>query len=110
MHNVKVRIFWENICILLLQTAYIKRERGFKIKIRFKNRPLAHLEDMSVYFISADTVNGKSVPLQAWSGPEFSRKLSFPNFMTTPQDGGKFVSPTHRPPLPPGNTPGIHFC
>jgi hypothetical protein len=23
---------------------------------------------------------------------------------------GKFVSPTHRPPLPPGNIPGIHFC
>ena len=23
---------------------------------------------------------------------------------------GKFVSPTHRPPLPPGNIPGTHFC
>ena len=30
--------------------------------------------------------------------------------MTTAQDGGKVVSPTHRPPLPPGNTPGTHFC
>jgi hypothetical protein len=29
--------------------------------------------------------------------------------MTT-QDGGKVVSLTHRPPLPPGNTPGTHFC
>ena len=44
---------------------------------------------------------GKSVPLQAWSGPECSRKLRFPDFMTTAQDGGKFVSLTHRPPLPP---------
>ena len=35
---------------------------------------------------------GKSVPLQAWSGPEGSRKLRFPNFMTTAQVGGKFVS------------------
>jgi hypothetical protein len=26
--------------------------------------------------------------------------------MTTAQDGGKVVSLTHRPPLPPGNTPG----
>jgi hypothetical protein len=52
----------------------------------------------------------KAVPLQAWSGPEGSRKLRFPNFMTTAQDGGKVVSPTHRPPLPPGNTPGTHFC
>jgi len=26
---------------------------------------------------------GKSVPLQAWSGPEGYRKLRFPDFMTT---------------------------
>ena len=51
----------------------------------------------------------KAVPLQAWSGPEGSRKLRFPDFMTTAQDGGKVVSLTHRPPLPPGNTPGTHF-
>ena len=30
---------------------------------------------------------GKAVPLQAWSGPEGSRKLRFPDFMTTAQDG-----------------------
>ena len=53
---------------------------------------------------------GKAVPLQAWSGPEGSRKLRFPDFMTTAQDGGKVVSLTRRPPLPPGNTPGTHFC
>jgi len=52
---------------------------------------------------------GKAVPLQAWSGPECSRKLRFPDFMTT-QYGGKVFSLTHRPPLPPGNTPGTHFC
>jgi len=37
------------------------------------------------------------------------RKLRFPDFMTTAQDGGKVVSLTHQPPLPPGNTPGTHF-
>jgi hypothetical protein len=52
---------------------------------------------------------GKTVPLQAWSGPEGSRKLRFTDFMTTAQDGGK-VSLTYRPPLPPGNRPGTHFC
>jgi hypothetical protein len=52
---------------------------------------------------------GKAVPLQAWSGPEDSRKLRFPDFMTTAQDGGKVVSLTHRPYLPRGNTPGTHF-
>jgi len=53
---------------------------------------------------------GKAVPLQAWSGPEGSWKLRSPDFMTTAQDGGKVVSLTHRPTLPPGNTPGTHFC
>ena len=53
---------------------------------------------------------GKAVPLQAWSGPEGSRKLRFPDFMTTAQDGGMVVSLMHRPPLTPENTPGTHFC
>jgi hypothetical protein len=52
----------------------------------------------------------KAAPLQAWSGPEGSRKLRLPDFVTTAQDCGKVVSLTHRPPLPPGNTPGIQFC
>jgi len=52
----------------------------------------------------------KSVPLQAWTGPKGSRKLRLPDFVTTAQDGGKVVSLAHRPALPPGNTPGNHFC
>ena len=54
-------------------------------------------------------IKGKAVPLKAWSGPEGSRKLRFPDFMTKAQDGGKVVSLTHRPPLPPGNAAGTHF-
>ena len=53
---------------------------------------------------------GKSVPLQAWNGPEGSRKLRFPDYVTMTQDSGKAVSLTHRPLLPPGNAPGTHFC
>jgi hypothetical protein len=52
---------------------------------------------------------GKAVPLQAWSGPECSRKLRFPDFMTTEQDDGKVVSLTHRPPLTPGNNTWYSF-
>jgi hypothetical protein len=37
------------------------------------------------------------------------RKLRFPDYMTTAQVGDK-VSLTHRPPFPPGNAPGTHFC
>jgi len=31
--------------------------------------------------------NGKAVPLQAWTGPEASRELRFPDFVT--QNGGR---------------------
>jgi len=53
---------------------------------------------------------GKAVPLQAWSDPQGSRKLRFPDFMTTAQGGGKVVSLAHKPHLPKGNSPGTHFC
>jgi hypothetical protein len=65
--------------------------------------PICHL------LVLSGKGKGKAVPLQAWSGPEGSRKLRFPDFMTTGQVGGKVVSLTHRPPLPPVNTPGIHL-
>jgi hypothetical protein len=52
---------------------------------------------------------GKAVPLQAWSGPEGSRKLRFPDYIRTARDGGKVVSLTHRPSLLPGNVPSAHF-
>jgi len=40
---------------------------------------------------TTETVKGKvkAVPLQAWTGPEGSRKLRFPDFVTTAQDGGR---------------------
>ena len=63
-----------------------------------------------MHFPSLSFIKNKSDPLQAWSGPECSRKLRFPDFMTTAQEGGKFVSLTNRPHLPPGNSPGTHFC
>jgi len=39
----------------------------------------------------------KSVPLQAWSVPEGSRKIRFPDYVTMAQDGDNVVSLTHRP-------------
>ena len=53
------------------------------------------------FHLSSLKAKRKEVPLQAWSGPEGSRKLSFPDYLTTAQDCGKVVSLTHRPPLYP---------
>jgi len=49
-------------------------------------------------------VEGKAVPLQAWSGPEGSRKLRVPDFMTTAQDGDKVCQP-----YAPAAFTGTHF-
>jgi len=54
-------------------------------------------------FISADK---NAIPLQTQTvergwGSQISRQSA--------HEGVKVVSPTHRPPLPPGNIPGAHF-
>jgi hypothetical protein len=40
--------------------------------------------------------------LQEVEAPRISRQLA--------HEGGKVVSPMHRLPSPPGETPGTHFC
>jgi hypothetical protein len=80
------------------------------VKFCFEDIHCDSVADMVVnyqlQYYSIISLKGKAVPLQAWSGPEDSRKLRFPDFMTTAQ----VVSLKHRPPLPPGNTPGTHLC
>ena len=53
---------------------------------------------------------GKAISILAWTDPDNSRRLKLPDFKKKAQDGVKVVSPRHRPPLPPENTPGTHFC
>jgi len=44
---------------------------------------------MMIMKTEISTCKRKVVPLQAWSGPEGPRKLRFPDFVTTAQDGGR---------------------
>ena len=41
------------------------------------------------YRVTVIKIRGKKVKLQARRGPEGSRKLRLPNFVTTAQDGGR---------------------
>ena len=62
---------------------------------------------MYVYHINGK-VKSKEFTLKAGVAQRV-RKLKFPGFVISAQDGGKVVSLTHRRPLPPGNAPGAHF-
>ena len=44
-----------------------------------------------------NTDKGKSVQLQAWSGAESSRKLRFPDYVTTAHDGQPYAPATFTP-------------
>jgi len=63
----------------------------------------------SVFCTDIAIMKAKLVLLQAWSGPDGSRKLRFLDISTTAQDGSMVVSLAHRPSLPPGNARGTHF-
>ena len=53
---------------------------------------------------------GKAILLHCWTGPECSRRLCSQISRQSAHEGGKVVSPKHRPLLPPESIPGTHFC
>ena len=55
-------------------------------------------------------IRGKAIPLQAWTGPRLPEGLGSQISRQSVYEDGKFVSPTHRPPLSPGNITGAYFC
>jgi hypothetical protein len=55
-------------------------------------------------------MNGKAIPVQAWTDLWVPGSRGSQIFRQFVHESGKVVSPTHRPPLPPGDTPGTYFC
>jgi hypothetical protein len=53
----------------------------------------------------------KNSPVRSMEWPRGFQEVKVPRFHDFCTGcGGKVVSLTHRPPLPPGNAPGTHFC
>jgi hypothetical protein len=72
-------------------------------------KPIPKWRNLSDRVIYSCLVKGKAILLQAWTGPEKSRSVRLPYFKTKAHECDKVVSPTHWPPLPPGNILGDHF-
>jgi len=61
--------------------------------VRDKNLEQTCSKENVLQFTSWQQSKSKAVPLHTWSGPEGSRKLRFPDFMTMAQDGGQPYAP-----------------
>jgi len=104
-------VYENNICCYRWETRQIVDKSCALYEVRDQYPRIRHRLDSYVSKLASSILKVKgTVPLQAWTGPEGCRKLRFPDFMATEQEGDKVVSLTYRPPLPPGNAPGTHFC
>ena len=71
-------------CVITTLRVLLKLFGAFATLWSILQKPIRLTFDLSIYMCK-----GKAVPLQAWTGPEGSRNLRFPDFVTTAQDGGR---------------------
>ena len=86
------KILWESVTKSPLLTLYYISSRLVAL-LKVIDSPT---QVPNIFGLTISSTKGKAVPLQAWTGPEGSRKLRFPDFTTTAQDGRLSVLRTGR--------------
>jgi hypothetical protein len=98
-------------------------------RLRPKRRSIRRNKKYVYQYLTANVLHSAYVPLycrniirvhfkvkvkqshyRPWQALRIPGGLDSKIFTQSANEGGKFVSPTQRPPLPPGNIPGTHFC
>jgi len=97
VQNVSCSLVREYLYIHLIRMWTMGHGETVTLGLENSNRNISYGLDDRFYIPG----KRKAIPLQTCTGPEGSRRLRLPDFMTTAHEGGKVVSPTHRPPLPP---------
>ena len=95
--NTKIRLHKCNVAIWHNKTYRIKQliPTYVNIRVNSNNPRCQRTKNAAIRYRNNQELKKrhlnecKSVPLQAWTSPEGSRKLSFPDFVTTAQDGGR---------------------
>jgi hypothetical protein len=98
-----MQLFWDKLLGYCLKTVM---NTGIVLLVYqlFKEALILWMSDVSERFLYSYPITGLDRPLglQEVEAPRISRQSA--------HEGGKAVSPTHRPPLLPGDIRGTHFC